>query len=282
MDHFVDQYADRLNELLHFASPANRFFKQEIIEVPELLTAIVVTYDGVRDDEREIRTDVSWDDFLARMAVVKPDWIHFDRNSMVRLGEQRDKTFCGWEGRTIYFIRGGHNADQWSPAKAKEDFIPLLMASTVGLGKLMQLETEHLRESVPVGAEHFQEFEYAVRVTFNFLFRGVLGEGQPQSRTEPEDEGLEIRDLLFSNTSSSGFWKDLKDKYAASEIGVDAKKQGRVETRRLTSAVLLSKARSRFLGLHYLSVRATQMGSRLQSNIVQEFQPMSGATNPLR
>jgi len=62
-----------------------------------------------------------------------------------------------------------------------------------------------------------------VRVIFNFLFRGELGEGRPQTRTEPETEGVEIRDLLFSNIAETGFWKDLKDKYSASEIVVDAK-----------------------------------------------------------
>jgi hypothetical protein len=50
-----------------------------------------------------------------------------------------------------------------------------------------------------------------------------LGEGREQSRTEPEDEGVEIRDILFSNVAESGFWRDLKDKYLASEIVVDGK-----------------------------------------------------------
>ena len=62
-----------------------------------------------------------------------------------------------------------------------------------------------------------------MRVIFNFLFYGELGEGRAQSRTEPEDEGIEIRDLIVSNKSDSGFWKDLKDKYSASEIVIDAK-----------------------------------------------------------
>jgi hypothetical protein len=74
-----------------------------------------------------------------------------------------------------------------------------------------------------VGVAHFQMLEHMVRVIFNFLFWGELGEGHPQSRTEPENEGLEIRDLIFSNISNPGFWKDLKDKYEASEIVVDAK-----------------------------------------------------------
>jgi len=223
MPHFVDPYADRLTELLHSTLSASQFYKLEVVGIPELLTAILVTYDGVCDDQREIRAKVSWDDFLARMAVVKPDWIHFDREHIEWLREHPEKVICGWEGRTIYLIKGGHHAEQWSAAKAKEDLAVIMVGAVSIWGKLVQLETEHLREAIPVGREHFQQFEHMVRVTFNFLFWGELGEGRPQSRTEPENEGLEIRDLLFSNTSNSGFWKDLKDKYRASEIVVDAK-----------------------------------------------------------
>jgi hypothetical protein len=34
---------------------------------------------------------------------------------------------------------------------------------------------------------------------------------------------MEVRDLIFANKASHGFWKDLKDKWAASEIVVDSK-----------------------------------------------------------
>jgi len=78
-------------------------------------------------------------------------------------------------------------------------------------------------ESIPVGHEHFANYERQVRRVFNFLFRNELKNGQVQSRTEPENEGVEIRDLVFTNRANSGFWKDLKDKYSASEIVVDAK-----------------------------------------------------------
>jgi hypothetical protein len=223
MGHFVEQYADHLNQLLHVTLAAHYFYKQEIVEIPELLTAILVTYDNVRDDQREIHKNMSWEDFLARMSVVKPDWLHFERGHIEWLAQNPDKTIGGWEGRTIYFIRGGQRADQWTPAKAKEDLANLMISSAALWGKVIQAETDHLRETVPVGMEHFREFEHMVRVIFNFLFYGELGEGRAQSRTEPEDEGVEIRDLLFSNVSNSGFWKDLKDKYAASEIVVDAK-----------------------------------------------------------
>jgi len=36
-------------------------------------------------------------------------------------------------------------------------------------------------------------------------------------------KGVEIRDLIFANNAQSGFWNDLKQKYGASEIVVDAK-----------------------------------------------------------
>ena len=90
-------------------------------------------------------------------------------------------------------------------------------------GRLLQFETEGMHQNIPVGREHFRQFENMVRVVFNFLFCGELGEGRPQSRTEPENEGVEIRDLIFSNIADSGFWKDLKGKYSASAIVVDAK-----------------------------------------------------------
>lgn len=223
MGHFIESYSDRLSALLHLNLAADWFYKQEIIEVPELLTAVLVTYDGVADDQREILTNSSWETFLERMAKVKQDWIHFDRGHIEFLRENPGKTIGGWEGRTIYFIKGGQNADQWTIEKAETDVGVALTSAAATSGRLIQSELEHLKDSLPAGPEHFREFEHMVRVTFNFLFRGDLGEGRAQSRTEPEDEGLEIRDLVFGNVASSGFWKDLKDKYEASEVVVDAK-----------------------------------------------------------
>ena len=223
MGHFIEGYSDRLTELLHFNLAPNWFYKQEIFEVPELLTAILVTYDGVTDDRREINTNSSWGTFLERMVKVKPDWMHFDRSLMEILRDKPEKTLGGWEGRTIYFIKGGQNAEQWTTESAETDVGMALTSAAATLGRLVQFELEHLNESLPAGPEHFREFEHQVRVALNFLFRGDLGEGRAQSRTEPEDEGLEIRDLVFGNVANSGFWKDLKNKYEASEIVVDAK-----------------------------------------------------------
>ena len=74
---------------------------------------------------------------------------------------------------------------------------------------MIETEVGALSRTVPVGIEHFREYEHMVRVIFNFLFMEKLGEGRWQSRTEPEDEGVEIRDLLFGHKSDSGFWKGL-------------------------------------------------------------------------
>jgi hypothetical protein len=73
MLHFIDEYADQLNRILHTVLNPTWFYKQEIVIVPDLVTAVFVTYDGVRDDSREIR-EVSWDDFVKRIRAVDPDW----------------------------------------------------------------------------------------------------------------------------------------------------------------------------------------------------------------
>jgi hypothetical protein len=157
------------------------------------------------------------------MSVVKPDWRHFDRKVMEQLGRERQKGIGGWEGRTIYFLKGGSHPEQWTEAGAEQAIIPLLMGSTVLWGSLIRGTVERLREDIPIGRKHFREYEHKVRVIWRFLFLGELGEGQAQSRTEPENEGVEIRDLVFANRADAGFWKDLKDKYSVSEVVVDAK-----------------------------------------------------------
>jgi hypothetical protein len=203
------------------------FFSQEIFEVPGALTAILIRYDGVLDDSRVIHDQSSSQDFIKRMERVKGDWKFFDLNLVAQMAPHQ--VLGGWEGRTIYFIKNGQRADQWTPENATQDITKLLHSSAQGTGPAIQWETDHLRELVPVGHEHFQTLEHMVRVTFNFLFRGDLGDGRVQSRTEPENEGIEIRDLLFANKADRGFWKDLKDKYAASEIVVDAKNKDELD-----------------------------------------------------
>ncbi len=204
MPHFLENYVERVNDILHDVLGGTLFYKQEIVEVPGLLAGVLVTYDDVRDDTREIHDQLSWEAFLDRMSAVKPDWKDFNRTLMEQLATMPEKVIGGWEGRTIYFIKGGRHPDQWTPSKASED-VPRLLASTWRLwGAIIREEVNHLREIVPVGQEYFREFERMVRVVFQFLFRDELGKGRAQSRTEPENDGVEIRDLLFPNIAEGG------------------------------------------------------------------------------
>jgi hypothetical protein len=222
MSHFAETYADRLNELLH-VSLGPRFFKQEIVEVPGLVTGLLVTYDGVDDDLREIRSGLTYEEFIERMAIIKEDWKNFDRGKLEGLAAKPEKTIGGWEGRTIYFLRGGSSPDQWTREAALEDAILIVSGAGPALQQLIHAQVANPRDWLPTGRDHFREYEHFVRVVWNYLFRNNLGEGQAQARTEAEQEGVEIRDLVFANRANSGFWKDLKDKYKASEIVVDAK-----------------------------------------------------------
>jgi hypothetical protein len=90
-------------------------------------------------------------------------------------------------------------------------------------GEAIQYQIDHVGELIPVGQASFAAYERFVRILFNFLFLQHLGDGRPQVRTEPGNEGTEVRDLIYTNRSERGFWKDLKDKYACAEILVDAK-----------------------------------------------------------
>lgn len=222
VEHFAVAYADRMNLCLHIAK-GEGFFRQEIIEVPGLVTALLVTWDGAEDDVREIISPATEDAFLERMALVKPDWRFFSKSNLALMAKHPEKTTYGYEGRTIYILRGGSNPDQWKPELAREDAILIVSATQAGQGPLIEHELKTLSDWLPPGKEHFQDYERFVRVVWNYLFIDDLGEGQAQSRTGAENEGVEIRDLIFSNRANSGFWKDLKDKYAASEIVVDAK-----------------------------------------------------------
>jgi hypothetical protein len=222
MSHFTDEYMDRVHTILHTALTPTWFYKQEIIEVPGIVTAMFITYDGLRDDSREIRDQCSWEEFKNRLLLVS-DW-GLEPEFMKEV-EARKPEFGmgGWERRTIYLIRAGSHPEHWTAEKANEDVLSLMTASAQTIGKVVQMETDNLRKIVPPGPKHFQGFEHIVRVVFNYLFIGELGEGKAQSRTHPEDEGVEIRDIIFANNAESGFWNDLKRKYAASEIVLDAK-----------------------------------------------------------
>jgi len=223
MSHFTDSYCDVVNEILHHHLQSTWFYRQEVYEVANLATALLVTYDGAREDLREYSPGATWEQFLARMTRVKPDWANFSRDVMSRWTDHPEKTMLGWEGRTIYFIKGGSRPEFWSEQQATTDLQVLLLGSARVWGEMVEHELAHAGNSIPVGRAHFADYERMVRVAFTFLFLEHLRNGRPQVRTEPDDDGLEIRDIVFTNSSERGFWKDLKDKYVCSEIIVDAK-----------------------------------------------------------
>ncbi len=72
--HFAEEYLNRFNMILHKVLHPTWFYKQELLEVPGILTALFVTYDGVKDDRREIRKECTWDEFMKRVNACDPDW----------------------------------------------------------------------------------------------------------------------------------------------------------------------------------------------------------------
>ena len=227
--HFALNYAKCINDLLHDYLVTTWCYKHEIIEISDIATALLITYDNVKDDTYEIFPGVNWDNFISRMSKVKPDWAHFSCEVMEKWSEHPDKTMGGWEGRTIYFIKGGKFPEFWSTEKAYIDGISLLSSSARMYGPMVLNEIENVSQSIPTGQKYFKEYEDFNRKTINFLFIEHLGECKLQQRTEPGNEGLEIRDLICSNKSEKGFWVDIKQKYSCSEVLFEAKNKDELD-----------------------------------------------------
>lgn len=221
--HFVLNYAKYINVILHDNLVSTWCYKHEIIEVSDVATALLITYDNIQDDSYEIFTNVDWDFFISRMSRVKPDWAHFSSEVMRKFADHPDKTMMGWEGRTIYFIKGGKFPEFWSTEKAHIDGMALLSGSLRMYGPMILQEIENIAKIIPIGTNYFKEYEDFNRKVINFLFIGHLSECKLQQRTEPGNEGLEIRDLICSNKSEKGFWADIKQKYSCSEVLFEAK-----------------------------------------------------------
>lgn len=227
--HFALTYAKYINELLHNFLVSTWCYKHEIIEISDIATALLITYDNIKDDTYEIPLNVDWDHFISRMTKIKPDWAYFSFDVMKEFAELPDKTMMGWEGRTIYFIKGGKFPDFWSKEKAHIDGIALLTGSVCMYGPIIFHEIENISKVIPSGQKYFKEYENFYRKVINFLFIDCLGECKLQQRTEPGNEGLEIRDLICSNKSEKGFWADLKQKYSCSEVIFEAKNKNELD-----------------------------------------------------
>ena len=154
--HFALEYANQVNAILHAYLWPTWFYKMEIYDVPEICTALLITYDGQRDDEFKIYKDVSWEEFLGRMKRVKPDWAHFSLDIMKEFAEDPKRTMVGWEGRTIYFIKSGKDLGYWTRDKAQEDALVLLSGGSRVWGDIIRHRVEHVKELIPVGHEHFR------------------------------------------------------------------------------------------------------------------------------
>jgi hypothetical protein len=222
MRHFADSYCDVFNERLHEMLPATWQYRQELHDFGGIGTALLVTYDDVKDDSRVYLSD-TWETFLVRMSQVKPDWADLSKEIMLGLAAMPDKSILGWEGRTIFVIKGGANPQYWTPKQAHEDSAALRFAGQRMQGIAVEAEINSIDVAIPIGNDGATAYERLVRVAFSFLFRDQLTNGRAQVRTEPGNEGVEIRDVIFTNSAERGFWKDLKSKYHCSEVVIDAK-----------------------------------------------------------
>jgi hypothetical protein len=94
--HPVYAYAQRVNALLHTALWSTWFYKHEVYEVPNIVTALLITYDNQQDDVFETHQNVKWKTFLLRMSRVKKDWSDFSMKTMKEFS-RTEKTMGGWE-----------------------------------------------------------------------------------------------------------------------------------------------------------------------------------------
>jgi len=228
MNHYTKDYVIALNEYLHMYLTSTWFYRHQVYEVPGILTALLITYDDIDEDIFELYDDTNWEKFLERMSKVKSDWSSISKETMEALAEQPHKTMAGWEGRTIYFIRGGNNPEYWASDKAFEDAKKVLLSSFQIHGPLILDEAENIDGLIPRGKKSYLDYENFVRVCINYIFSGQLAETKAQSRTEPGNEGVEIRDLLAHNIADAGFFHDLKNKYSCSEILFDSKNKDEI------------------------------------------------------
>jgi hypothetical protein len=228
MEHFTVGYTKTINEMLHRYLISTWHYKHQVFEINGLMTALLINYDDQKEDEFIVNPNISWEDFLIRMSRVKPDWAYFDKKNIEHLAEQPHKTIGGWEGRTIYFIRGGSNPEFWSEEKAMEDALSLISSGVKMQGPMLYEEAKSISKLIPSGLEHYRIYENFCRISINYLFNEYLGEAKAQDRTEPGNDGTEIRDILAQNRAQSGVFYDLKMKYSCSEILFEAKNKSEI------------------------------------------------------
>lgn len=227
-EHFAVPFTEALLDFLHRYLISTWYYKAEIIEVPGLLTAVLVTYDDQEKDVIVVNDQLSYEEFLERMSKVKADWKYFYREHYEKLCDEPHRLIGGWEGRTIYCSRGGAYPEYWQPDQAV-DFASKLIYGTANLqGPILEEQAKNLDQIIPKGKTNWRDYEDFVRIVINFLFREHLGEAKAQVRNEPGNEGLEIRDLVAHNRAESGVFLDLKAKYQNAEILFEVKNKDEI------------------------------------------------------
>lgn len=228
INHLTKDYVLAINELLHYAWWSTYYYKFEIYEVPELFTLVFITYDDQEEDEFVIIENATFEMVNDKFKALNHELEDIEESFFIELAKQPQKTMVSWVKRSLSFLKGGQNEQYWTPGSAKEDLFVAMSGVQQFVGPLILEEMKNLHETLPKGVEHFTEYEHMVRITFNYLFTPPLGEGKHQVRTVPGDDGLEIRDIIAQNRSDDGFWKDIKDRFKADEIVIDAKNKGQI------------------------------------------------------
>lgn len=228
-EHFALGYARKVNEHLHQAMSATTSFRHEIFEVPNLVTGHFVTYDGIDSDEFIVHSPVDWPRFRTRLMQAHQAWHDLTEETVRKFRDKPEKSMTGCENRTIYSFRGGSNPNYWTEKYALE-FCQVTTIGVVLWGPMLKQEWQNITTTVLVGkdggADGAKAYERMVRIVIRFLFSPALSDGIAHSRTE--DDGVEVRDLICHNASTTGFWKDLKDKYQCTEVIFEVKNKDTV------------------------------------------------------
>ncbi len=163
MSHFAFPYSQEMNRLLHIGMDSSWYYKHEIYEIPGLLTALLITHLGQKNDEFEVNTEVSYYEFLERMRHVKYDWEYFDINNFQSLAKEPHRLILGSEGQTFYFIRGGNHPEYWTPEQAYNDLM-IIIQGKLNLSGVMTLNMiTDSKTSIPPGRKHYRDYENMVR-----------------------------------------------------------------------------------------------------------------------
>ena len=156
------------------------------------------------------------------MAIIKEDWKNFDRGNLEGLVAKPEKTIVGWESRTIYFLRGGSSPASGPASGPRRCNTHCLRGRTRAAAAHSRTSSKPPRTGSPQAETTSVSTNTSCAwsgTTCSGITWGRAGAGQNRARAGRCGNSRP----RVANRANSGFWKDLKDKYKASEIVVDAK-----------------------------------------------------------